>query len=428
VPETSDPGLGSNGLSNDGLSTRTTKRNTHKRRAQVRRRRWVGLSVVILVLAVAIAVPLVVRGGNEDERALSDGTASLEAAAADGAAGEPAQTSGSDGSGASVDSTVSGGAGRSGGSSGHWWYSLVLARQEEWRETAKAAGANELGLIPVLMYARIADDAVPPQRLRDDIASLEAAGFYPTTVREMVEGTMDIPLGKSPIVLTFDDSSPTQFQVDLEAGTLDPDCAVAILQAAVNSGDWASKASFFPLLEVNKDNILFGQPDTAEQKLRDLVDWGYEVGSHTTNHRELSLESSNVVRRELAVSKSRLEEILGEGYEVFTLAPPYGELPDELSLLTDGEYEGTTYHYSAVVMYSGGYSSSPFSSNLDATRIPRIDASADSTVPRLISYFQNHPVLRYVSDGNPRTVSFPQSTSSLLGQLRGDLTQTVLTY
>ena len=52
-----------------------------------------------------------------------------------------------------------------------------------------------------------------------DIARLKAAGFYPTTVREMAEGTMDIPAGKSPVILTFDDSSPTHYKIR-EDGTL----------------------------------------------------------------------------------------------------------------------------------------------------------------------------------------------------------------
>ena len=389
-----------NGLSPNGPGGDDPQNDGGKRRARIRRRRLIALGVAILVVAVAIAVPLISLGAGEGSTASTDGL--------------PASESDGTGESGEADESASDPA--------------DLGEEPDPKEIARALGVNELGLIPVLMYTRIADDAVPPERLREDIDRLKAAGFYPTTVREMVEGTMDIPAGKSPIVLTFDDSSPTQFQMDFGAVALEPDCAVAILQAATSSGDWASRASFFPLLEVNKDNILFGQKEYAEQAVRDLVDWGYEVGSHTTNHRELSLESSDVVRRELAVSKSRLEEIIGDDYQVYTLAPPYGELPDDLSLLTDGVYKDLTYHYSAVVMSSGGYSASPFSGDFNAVRIPRIDATAENTVPRLISYFQNNPGLRYVSDGNPDILAFPVNASSTLGRLRSELTQEVLTY
>jgi hypothetical protein len=63
-----------------------------------------------------------------------------------------------------------------------------------------------------------------------------------------------------------------------------------MLQAAVAAGDWAPKASFFPLLYVDPPaNIVFGQPDYAEQKLRRLVAWGYEIGSHAVTHQDLSV-------------------------------------------------------------------------------------------------------------------------------------------
>jgi hypothetical protein len=348
-----------------------------------------------LVLAIVIAVVVAGRSGGGAERGGS-GTASSE---------------GASGGDLTKASTATGDAG------------LVAADQA----VAQDLGANELGMIPVLMYTRIADDAVPPERLRSDIESLAAAGFYPTTIREMVEGTMDIPAGKSPVILTFDDSSPTQYELSAP-DSIDPDCAVAIMQAAANAGLWASKATFFPLLDVNEANILFGQPEYAERKIRDLVDWGYEVGSHTGNHRELSLETEEEVRNQLALSQWRLERIAGEGYEVFSLAPPYGELPQDHTLLVSGEYEGVAYTYRAVVLSSGGYSFSPFSSSFDAFWIPRVDAGPSGTVPDLISFFQSNPTLRYVSDGNAGTVAVPKETAPELGQLRNGITLRVVIY
>jgi peptidoglycan/xylan/chitin deacetylase (PgdA/CDA1 family) len=185
---------------------------------------------------------------------------------------------------------------------------------------AREIGANELGRIPVLMFHLIGHGKsyLAPDALRFDIALLRSHGFYPTTVREMVEGTMEIPAGKSPVVLTFDDSSPGQFRV-LPNGTLDPDCAVGILQAEVTRGSWAPKATFFPLLAVNPANVLFGQPELAQRKLQDLVKWGYEVGSHGMTHMDFSKATSAQVKRELCESQTRLEALIGGGYKVFTL-------------------------------------------------------------------------------------------------------------
>jgi len=299
---------------------------------------------------------------------------------------------------------------------------ITAARAEE-------IGANELGRIPVLMYHYVGsgEGYLAPDQLRFHIALLRSHGFYPTTVREMVEGTMDIPAGKSPVVLTFDDSSPGQYRI-LEDGALDPDCAVGILQAEVEWGMWAPKATFFPLLAKNGGNILFGQPELAQTKLRNLVAWGYEVGSHGLTHMDFSKASIALVKKELAESQAQLESLIGDGYQVFTLSPPYGERPSEPSLLLSGEYEGQTYEYQAVVRAGGESSPSPFSSEFDVTRIPRITSAAPESVKKLLKYWNDHRPLLYISDGDPGTISFPEEAPAELGVPRSDLVLRIVEY
>ena len=355
----------------------------------------VALLVLVVFVAVAVAVPAALRAKGPDPPRAAAGTTSSPAAF-------PSVTSTS-GPTSTVEQVVT----------------PAIAEQLK---------ANELGRIPVLMYHRIGEGDRPPDGLRDDIVRLKKAGFYPTTVREMVEGAMDIPAGKSPVVLTFDDSSPTHYRI-LDDGSLDPDCAIAILQAAVAAGDWAPKATFFPLLYVNPPaNIVFGQPEHAEQKLRNLVEWGYEIGSHSMTHQDLSVAGPDLVGKELAQSKAKLEALIGDGYEVYTLAPPYGEYPDDVSILLDGEHEGVAYRYSAVVKAWGDSAPSPFSSKFDSVRIPRITAAPPKAVADLLAYFERYPKLRFVSDGDPGTLSFPQELPSELGDLRSDLDLRVVRY
>ena len=152
-----------------------------------------------------------------------------------------------------------------------------------------------MGQVLVLMYHLIGyDDSQynrTPEGFRQDIADLKAAGYYPVNLSELVSGDFDVPAGKTPVVITFDDSSGGQYRINAD-GSLDPDCAVAIMQEAVEQGGWASRASFYPLLDVDApDHVLFGQPDLATQKLQNLVSWGYEVGSHTVSHLNLKKAS-----------------------------------------------------------------------------------------------------------------------------------------
>lgn len=298
-------------------------------------------------------------------------------------------------------------------------------------ERAQAIGANEMGQVLVLMYHLIDSEETTwtrtPANLRQDIALLKSEGFYPVNVRDLASGNIDIPAGKSAVVITFDDSSPGQYRI-LDDGTVDPDSAVGILQAAAETGDWAPRASFFCLLDVvPKERMLFGQPKRQQEKLRNLVDWGYEVGSHTVTHLNLNKASTAEATKQLAESQATLEKLIGGGYAVTSISIPFGEYPAKDSILKSGEYKGTTYGYTAGLALGVTPSASPFSSKFQALHIPRIRGSANF-ITDAIDNFKKHPELRYVSDGDPTTVSAPTTLDAKLGELSADLGRPVVRY
>ena len=96
---------------------------------------------------------------------------------------------------------------------------------------------DEGGLVPVLMYHRIVEpipagdpyDRTPAQ-LRADLARLDREGYTSISMSDFVAGRIDLPAGRSPVVLTFDDSSRSQFHM-LGRGQVDPDSAVGIMNA-----------------------------------------------------------------------------------------------------------------------------------------------------------------------------------------------------
>ncbi len=298
-------------------------------------------------------------------------------------------------------------------------------------DRARSLNANEMGQVPVLMYHLIGHTDSQynrtPEDFRQDIADLEAAGYYPVNVCDLASGNIDIPAGKSPVVITFDDSSGGQYRITA-TGELDPDCAVAIMQAAANNGEWTSHASFFPLLEVDApDRIVFGQPEFKEQKLRQLVSWGYEVGSHTVTHLNLKKASTAETMKQLYQSKQMLEEMIGDGYEVTSIAVPFGEYPAQASLLKSGEYNGQTYTYQAALRATGGPSLSPFSDGFQSYHIPRIEVSGTG-LRDLLAMFEQSPALRYISDGDPSTISVPLELDASLGSVASTSGQEVIRY
>ena len=74
----------------------------------------------------------------------------------------------------------------------------------------KAVGANELGEVPVLMYHRITPTPTSvydrtPQDFRAELERLAAEDYVPVTATDYATGHIDIPAGKHPVVITFDD-------------------------------------------------------------------------------------------------------------------------------------------------------------------------------------------------------------------------------
>ena len=296
---------------------------------------------------------------------------------------------------------------------------------------AEAIGANELGEIPVLLYHDISDqpgkDTRTPQQLASDIDLLKSDGFYPINLRDLASGNIDLPAGMSPVVLTFDDSTSGQYRI-LDDGSLDPQSAVGILQAAKDAGGWASKATFYCLIDVtSKDKELFGQPDRQQEKLRNLVDWGYEVGSHTYSNLNLQKADPLAIQKELGQSQAKLQGLIGGDYLVTSLSVPAGQYPANESLLAGGVYNKKPYKYTSAVTLGDTVSPSPFSTLFNVMHIPRITVTGNS-LRDAIANLKAHPELRYISDGDPTTVSAPRALAQELGQVRDDLGRPLIQY
>ncbi|MBN1321832.1 MAG: polysaccharide deacetylase family protein [Thermoleophilia bacterium] len=296
---------------------------------------------------------------------------------------------------------------------------------------AEAIGANEMGQFLVLMYHHFGPDEAEwtrtPANFRNDLALLKAEGFYPVNVRDLITGNIDIPAGKTPVVITFDDSSSGQYRI-LDDGTIDPDCAVAMMQEAVDDGDWASRASFFCLIEVDsKDREIFGQEEVRKEKLTNLIDWGYEVGSHTVTHLDLGKASEAEAVKQLAQSQSILEGLIGDGYEVTSISIPFGSYPESDSILTGGQYEDITYAYTAALSLGAVPCPSPFSTEFRPLHIPRIRGSA-KYITDAIKALKKNSGLRYISDGDPITISAPENLTAGLGELPDDLGRKIIRY
>jgi peptidoglycan/xylan/chitin deacetylase (PgdA/CDA1 family) len=272
--------------------------------------------------------------------------------------------------------------------------------------------ADELGRVMILEYHKIDYPEErwtrTPENFRRDLETLYARGFRLQSLNDLVQGRITVPAGTTPVVLTFDDSSAGQFRYIERNGTLeiDPKSGVGVLEAFIREKrDFGRAATFFVLPGAKAPNNLFNQPGREGSKLRWLVEQGYELGNHTLWHANLGKYGEATVRAQLADAQVWVQRHVPQ-YQLRTLALPHGVYPKDLSWALSGTAKGATYRHEAILMVAGGAAPSPFARSFDPVRLPRIQA-----VERDLRYWLNHfertPTDRYVSDGNPDTVTIP---------------------
>jgi peptidoglycan/xylan/chitin deacetylase (PgdA/CDA1 family) len=278
---------------------------------------------------------------------------------------------------------------------------------------------NEGGLIPILEY----HDVLPKENprtftrsitnFRHDLDRLYEEGYRPVLLHDYLDNRIDLPLGMSPVILTFDDARASQFHY-LPDGSLDPDCALGILLAFQKAHpDFPVKATFYVL-----PKSAFGQPESAAKKMQALLAMGCEIGNHTVTHRSLRRMSDEEVQNELATCVA-LTQRLAPQAKIDTLALPMGIAPRNRKLLSSGEYRGQRYANRAVLLVGAGPTRAPISHLFNPLKIPRIQAQEGVSGSTFwLNHFKSHPKSRYVSDGDPNTTTIPMVLADKVDQGR----------
>jgi peptidoglycan/xylan/chitin deacetylase (PgdA/CDA1 family) len=269
--------------------------------------------------------------------------------------------------------------------------------------------ANELGQIPVLMWHRIVPkpattDDRSPQQFRADLERLIKEDYVPVTAADMVAGKIDIPAGKHPVVMTFDDSSPSQLTLN-EMGVPQKDTAVAILkEMAAKHPGWRPAATFY----VTRD--MFGKTSREEQAqaLLWLKDNGFELGNHTRDHINLRGRSQKEVEEQIGTIGQQITAL--SYIKPTTIALPYGNQPRKKDWAMRGK------HYNHKGAFLAGYTPAPapFSKAFDPAGIPRIKVMekkgdcAQFCSYAWLDWLKSNPDMRYTSDGDASTVAYPK--------------------
>lgn len=316
--------------------------------------------------------------------------------------------------------------------------------QEVSLEQLQRHRVNETGQIYVLMFHGFIPDELGPTysdreysmtytQFRETLELLYEMDYRPITMDEFLRGYIDVPLGKIPVVLTFDDGRSGQFNLIYKNGELvaNPESAVGIwIEFNKQYPDFGLKGTFY----VNLGVRTFDGEGTLEKRLRYMIDLGFEIGNHTFTHEALRLITKKEdVIYQMGKNQEVMESLI-PGYKFSSLALPFGEdvrLDELRDFVVSGDYNGTSYHHLGVLDCKWRPSYSPFSVNFNARSIYRVRADGLESVPCDMSdwMFNNLTTKRgqFISDGNPYTITVPESLAKdVAADVAGD--KKIITY
>ncbi len=272
---------------------------------------------------------------------------------------------------------------------------------------------NELGSVMVLEYHTIGEEgrwSRSVENFRKDLQTLYDENYRCISLKDYVTNNIKVPAGYTPVILTFDDSTISQFKYIKEGDKLaiDPNCAVGIMEEfSKQHPDFNMTATFYVLPS------LFGQEEYIEAKLKYLVEHGYDIGNHTYNHLQLSNLSNEKAVQEIVMNIQMVRKYLKD-YEEKSIALPLGAEPKDPSILTSGKFEDVEYHFLSSLLVGAQPAPSPVDYSFNPMRLPRIQAlhpSLDSGrcgSEAWLQYFRENPERRYVSDGDPNVITVPK--------------------
>ena len=89
-----------------------------------------------------------------------------------------------------------------------------------------------------------------PENFKGDLKRLWELGYRLVALTDYLDGKISLPAGTSPVILTFDDSSPGQFRYVQRGGdwVIDPECGLGILEAFAREHPGFGRAATFYVL------------------------------------------------------------------------------------------------------------------------------------------------------------------------------------
>lgn len=283
---------------------------------------------------------------------------------------------------------------------------------------------NEAGRIMVVMFHNFIKEYKKGDKLytttfdafRELLNTLYKSGYRLIGLNDYLNGNIETPAGYTPMVFTFDDGTAGQFNLIEENGVLkaNPDSAVGIMeQFNREHPDFGLKGTFY----VNLGNQTFSGAGTVDQRLKYLIDEGFEIGNHTYSHINLKeTASADKIQQEIGENQKKMYELV-PGYTFTTFSLPYGAPSKDLAqYVQKGVFEGVGYENKALMEVGWDPYQSPFSKKFDPLSVHRVRASGLTPQNADLAWWLKNlkHSNEYVSDGDPSSVTVPEAYKDII--------------
>jgi len=299
---------------------------------------------------------------------------------------------------------------------------------------------DESGEVPIMMYHGIQNkknsetgyiggniDRDGYQRTSEsfinDLEFYYKSGYRMIRLTDYIDGNIDVELGKSPIILTFDDGLSNNIKVNGidEEGDLiiDPNSVIGILESFKEKyPDYNITATFF----INDG--LFSQPKYNDKIVKWLIENGYDVGNHTYSHVDFTKVDSDKTEEEIGKLYNLLDSIIpGEYINVVALpfGSPYKLDHDNMPHIFKANYNSKEYITKGALRVGWKAESSPYIVEFNPNFLKRIRAydnnGEDFDIEMNFKLLEN---TRYISDGNGKNIVIPKSKIELIRNIYKD--------
>lgn len=301
---------------------------------------------------------------------------------------------------------------------------VIISKGLDYEKIYKEYNVNELGNVPIMMYHGIVnelDDETPyiggnvdkdgyhrtSESFNRDLEFYYNSGYRMIRLEDYVNGIIDVPLGKSPIVLTFDDGLENSLKVtgidENDNIIIDPNCAIGILETFKKKyPDYNVTATFF----VN--GSLFRQSKYNDKILNWLINNGYDIGNHSYSHVDFTKINESNSSEEIGKLYSLLDKYIPNKYVNIVALPfgsPYKKSHKNFNYIINSTYDDKEYKTISTLQVGWESNYSPFSINFDRTFIKRIRAyDNNGTNFDITDNFNRLKNNRYISDGDKNKI------------------------